>query len=523
MSKKLAGKIDATPTKNIYQSIIADYDLKLGICELIDNVIDYQKRKKTTDKAIVKINFDIESSTIIISDNAGGVEEKNLAVLVSPGQSENTINDSTIGLFGVGSKRAAVAIAKNVKIKSRFKDYDTFQFEYDDDWIKDNDWQIDLYKIDNIDCGTTIIELSKLRMVINELVLDELRNHLNEVYAMFIEKKLLEVFLNDITIVAKNIVTWSYPPGFSPKQFSFSIPYENDNKILTKLTIGFSNKSNPRGEFGLTLYCNDRLIKKFDTSKNVGYEKGKLGQVHPDISMVHAVVELTGSSFAMPWNSSKSEINYSHPIFERLSEYLYDPLKTYSLVAKSYSDDLKSGIFQYSSGKIEYSKIDSVKLMRNKLPEPNRIRHDQVQKIKSVNKILESKKPYTRGLHEAIGIIDKVKKLNIDSRSRIAVIILDSTLEISFKNYLVYDSGKYYSDDDLKKIFNSRHSVHNEIKRYSDFKDSIDWNKIEYYYKIRNSFVHSRADMIVNDDCVDEFESIVQGTITLLFGSKFNV
>lgn len=522
MSKLYAGKIDATPTKNIYQSIIADYDLKLGICELIDNVIDHQKREKLNKKVVVRIDFDIEAAIIKFIDNAGGVKKDNLAVLVSPGQSENTMNDSTIGLFGVGSKRAAVALAKSVKIKSRFDNQSTYQFEYDDEWIGDSDWFIEIFEISNIEIGTTVIELSKLRMLINTNVVDELRIHLNEVYAKFLEKQLLEIFVDETPITGSNIVSWSYPPQFSPKQFIFSIPF-NGSKIDVKFTIGFSNKSNPRGEFGLSLYCNERLIKKFDTSKHVGYEKGKIGRVHPDISMVHAVIELTGSSYAMPWNSSKSEINYSHQIFERINEYLYDPLKTYSLAAKSFSDDLKNGIFKYSTGKIECITVENAKAMKSKLPEPNRIRQDYVQKIKNVNKSLESRKPYVRGLHEAIGIIDKIKKYNIDSRSRIAIIVLDSTLEISFKNFLVNDSGQQYTDDELKNIFKNRHKVHTEIKRYRNFQTSIDWRKIDYYYKIRNSFVHSRADMIVNDSNVDEFELIVQKTLTLLFGSNFNL
>ncbi len=35
--------IDATPNKRIYRSIIADYDLKTAICELVDNALDARK------------------------------------------------------------------------------------------------------------------------------------------------------------------------------------------------------------------------------------------------------------------------------------------------------------------------------------------------------------------------------------------------------------------------------------------------------------------------------------------------
>ena len=38
--KRAAGNIDTTPSKKTYFSIIADYSLRTGICEPVDNAID---------------------------------------------------------------------------------------------------------------------------------------------------------------------------------------------------------------------------------------------------------------------------------------------------------------------------------------------------------------------------------------------------------------------------------------------------------------------------------------------------
>jgi hypothetical protein len=36
--------IDGTPEKRFFLSLISDYDLKTGLCELVDNAIDFWTR-----------------------------------------------------------------------------------------------------------------------------------------------------------------------------------------------------------------------------------------------------------------------------------------------------------------------------------------------------------------------------------------------------------------------------------------------------------------------------------------------
>ena len=39
--------IDGTPEKRLFLSIISDYDLRTGLCELIDNALDLWVENKT--------------------------------------------------------------------------------------------------------------------------------------------------------------------------------------------------------------------------------------------------------------------------------------------------------------------------------------------------------------------------------------------------------------------------------------------------------------------------------------------
>lgn len=111
--------VDATPAKRLYLSIIADYDLNKGICELIDNALDIWIKSEKSNNLRIEITLDDTQQTIYVKDNAGGISKEELAGVVGPGHTSNVEKDETIGIFGVGTKRAVVALAQDIKIKTR--------------------------------------------------------------------------------------------------------------------------------------------------------------------------------------------------------------------------------------------------------------------------------------------------------------------------------------------------------------------------------------------------------------------
>lgn len=67
----------------------------------------------------IEVNIDTDQKTIVVSDNSGGVMEENLNLIVGPGQTSNQPTDEVIGIFGVGTKRAVVALSQDIEITSR--------------------------------------------------------------------------------------------------------------------------------------------------------------------------------------------------------------------------------------------------------------------------------------------------------------------------------------------------------------------------------------------------------------------
>src|SRR5207237_1767677 len=108
--KRKAKILDGTPNKRLFWSIIQDYELQTSICELVENAPDLYLRGKPTIPVSIRIDVDIERQVIRIEDTAGGVREIDLELLVRPGGTTNSPDEDIIGFFGVGSKRAVVAL-----------------------------------------------------------------------------------------------------------------------------------------------------------------------------------------------------------------------------------------------------------------------------------------------------------------------------------------------------------------------------------------------------------------------------
>ena len=79
LKKRPAGTVPAIPSKRLYLSIIADYDLNRSICELVDNVLDLWSTRSLTGVRIdidrlIDLYTEISSMhDITVVEGAGGL------------------------------------------------------------------------------------------------------------------------------------------------------------------------------------------------------------------------------------------------------------------------------------------------------------------------------------------------------------------------------------------------------------------------------------------------------------------
>jgi DNA-binding MltR family transcriptional regulator len=125
-------------------------------------------------------------------------------------------------------------------------------------------------------------------------------------------------------------------------------------------------------------------------------------------------------------------------------------------------------------------------------------------------------------LYESIIADDSVSKLKrLEQGNRVTLIILDSTLEIGFKEYLVNEQSKhYYTDSELLTVFNSRHKVNAEIKKYVRIGQKT-WKKIAFYNDLRNKLIHQRGTVNLSDTQISDYREVVEGVLKRLFKLKF--
>ncbi|NOR47068.1 MAG: ATP-binding protein [Methanosarcinaceae archaeon] len=518
-------KVDAIPSKRLFISIIADYDLNRSICELIDNALDIWIKNGKSSSVEINIYLEKNQQTISVSDNAGGVKKSDLHLIVGPGQTSNLPDGETIGIFGVGTKRAVVALAQDIKITTRYGTDKTYRLEFDESWLKNEDWELPLYEVDDITEGTTIVELQKLRFKLTDEALTHLKEHLQATYARFLHDNKVIINLDKEPLQPLNFENWAYPPDYPPHKYITDIKSEDGGTLKVEILAGLTRESSPAsGEYGVYFYCNDRLIARALKNYSVGFATGLAGLAHPSVALVRVIVSLNGDAQLMPWNSSKSNINSNHNMFLALRTLLVQVVKNYASLSRMWSK--KEGgwpenVFKYPSGDIKEIEIADISNAKKSylIPLPkSKLRY--ADKVKKVNNAIGKEKPWTTGLYESIIAVDLIFNQKLEQKNRICLIILDSTLEIAFKEYLVNETKTNYTDSKLLNIFERRHQVQNEIKNYVALSDSI-WNQINYYYKLRNKFVHERATVGINDSEIEDYRGVIQNVLEQLFGLSF--
>jgi hypothetical protein len=154
------------------------------------------------------------------------------------------------------------------------------------------------------------------------------------------------------------------------------------------------------------------------------------------------------------------------------------------------------------------------------MPAPPASKPRWLQKVKAINEKIILSKSWTEGLQDSIIAADVITGLDLQQKNRIAFIILDSTLEIAYKEYLAKE--RRMGVKKFKEIVENRSSVQEEVFKYIDVDDDTK-GKLHHYYILRNDLIHSRATPNILDTQVVEYRQIVERLLSDMFGLNFDV
>ena len=524
LMKQRVDTISALPLKRVFYSIIADYSLDKAICELIDNVVDTWTIAGRKSAVTVTLELDPDRQTITVKDNAGGIEEAHLSVVVAPGASLNAPADPTIGIFGVGSKRAVVALAEDVKIRTRRRGSpSTFQVEFDESWIDNtDDWELDYYKVDPIPEGSTEIDLSRLRLKLTQESINALADCLGQTYAAFLQRADFSIQLGKETVAPKVFRDWAFPPRFPVSDYVGTLTSADGDEVRVRLRVGLMRHSSQVGDYGIYVYCNDRFIVGALKDSSVGFVTGLLGQPHPALSLLRAELWLDGPARAMPWNSTKTGIHQDHRVFVALKGWFISTLKDWASLSRRLAGEWQEKVTPFRSGRTKrYSIGDLPVVGRSYLPALPPAKPRIGDRLRTANRAIAEKSPWVTGLYEQVAAAEVILRQRFEERNRIALLVLDSTLEIAFKEYLVHGvEGDRYGDERLRKLFGDRVAVHAEVRKHTKFPEDL-WRRLDFFYDLRRKVIHERADVSPSDKQISSYKRSVQEVLRDLFGLQF--
>jgi hypothetical protein len=510
--------VDGTPHKRLFWSIISDYSFETAILELIDNSIDVWIQRGQLRPLEISVEADCDRQIITVKDNAGGVAASDIGLLITPGGSDNDPDAHSIGVFGVGSKRAVVALGEQVSIKTRHLSETTYQIDITRDWIEAEDWNLPVYEVATIDCNTTIVEVSQLRTPVSLEEVSDLSLKIGETYAYFIENLGCHITVNGVHVDPVRFDCFAFPPQYPPTETVVAISPDGKGEVLVTIQAGLIRDRDPKGDnYGVYVYCNRRLIVKELRSRDVGYfVTGEAGTPHPDASLCRVIIEFEGPAKLMPWTSNKAGIVAKHPTFQRLSKTILALCTRYTKISRATKQNWEEEVFQYTDGKFEELSEEAATTGRKLvLPTVPRSNKSKIEHLKQANVQVTESKPYVMGLIEGIAAADLVLSSRLETANRVALILIDSTFEIAMKEWMVHNKI-LYGKLDLQTLFNNRGDTVDHFKRFAP----IDPDLLEvatHFSDFRNKMIHERATFSVSDQDIRRYRKVVCKMLSDLF------
>src|SRR5437773_4650901 len=137
----------AVPTKRFFVSMLTrDIDLKDAILDLVDNCLDGALRSagaNEVDYARHSIGIQVAETGFKIADDCGGIPReiaKNYAFKMGRERADERDGETeTIGMYGLGMKRAIVKMGRNAVVRS-FNQQDKFRVPISSDWLEQPNW-----------------------------------------------------------------------------------------------------------------------------------------------------------------------------------------------------------------------------------------------------------------------------------------------------------------------------------------------------------------------------------------------
>lgn len=359
-------QIKAFPAKRFFVEMLTrDIELSDSILDLLDNCLDgvLRTNKFTPEQTFGKsdvykgyhAHIEFDENGFSITDNCGGIPgelAENYAFRLGRPSEREADSLPTIGVYGIGMKRAIFKLGSSAQILSK-TDKEQFSVTISPEWMEDdNDWSLDLQrtKVALKDKGVSITVKNLRRDVKAVLSKDrgfesELVNIIANHYSLII-KKGFEVKING-NIVKPNTTTLIFDENAINDNSDGIAPYiyKNDsNGVSIKIAVGFyrnlpsdeeeesllSGRSTTE-KAGWTVICNDRVVLHADKSKLTGWGEAGVPQYHTQFIGISGVVIFTSSNAELlPITTTKRGVDGNSELYLSTKDFMREGLKFFT-------------------------------------------------------------------------------------------------------------------------------------------------------------------------------------------------
>lgn len=367
MSKKTTaiGKADANPTKAFFVRMITrDISLEDCILDLIDNSIDGAWRMEgglpmtldgdsNLNEYIIDVAITEESFTI--SDNCGGItldDAVNYAFTFGK-KDEDTHESFSIGVYGIGMKRAIFKMGRKIEITSTYlnddRRYESFIVPIDvGRWLSTDpkkSWDFDIESNEPLPSPGVKISISLLNeptaaAFSDPAFIQRLRRAIERDYTLHLRRGL------NISINGERLRGWEIElqagGEFAPLRISYEDDEDHSGKVLVEIIAGMTapppedsepddedqKRTGPRS--GWYVVCNGRLVLAADQSTVTGWGTDGWPKWHPQYEGFLGLILFTSENAELlPVTTTKRSIDSSSGVFRRATPRMREVSKAW--------------------------------------------------------------------------------------------------------------------------------------------------------------------------------------------------
>ncbi|MEI9982063.1 MAG: hypothetical protein WDN69_01890 [Aliidongia sp.] len=349
-----SSRANANPSKSFFITMLTrDIDLVDCILDLLDNSVDgigeaarREGRELDPNRPFVghSVYLTYDREHFAIADASGGIPiqvAEEYAFRFGRPDDAPPLNDGTIGLYGIGMKRAIFKMGNVVTMQSS-TGTESFSLNLNvDTWRRDPqvrrdltgheivEWSFPLTNVLRAGTGIrvgTSIKITELydgivRQFDSPTFTERLRRIIARDYA-FILSRGLEVYVNGVAIVAV------MPVMRENSDFAPFRHVEEHGGVRIEITVGLAapppddtsaTARNPdSGIYGWYVVCNDRVVVSADKSADTGWGVKPVPAWHPQYIGFIGVARFDSSQpEKLPWKTTKRDAETSNVFYQR--------------------------------------------------------------------------------------------------------------------------------------------------------------------------------------------------------------